>query len=81
MLRCVLFLTFALALHPGSADAHQRTFLGWPSDRAFNPYHPYRDSSIAFPTRGGPIPVHVRLYSVPLIPPYYNVPPYIVLDP
>ncbi len=28
-----------------------------------------------------PAPIHVRIYSTPIEPPYYNVPPYIVLDP
>jgi hypothetical protein len=82
MLTRVFLLTFAIASSlAGSAHAHEEAFLGWPSHHVFNPYHPYRDSAILFPTGHGPIPVHVRVYSVPMTSPYYNVPPYIVLDP
>jgi hypothetical protein len=82
MLRRILLLTFALAsAFAGPAHAHEEAFFGWPSYHVFNPYHPYRDSAILLPTGHGPVPVHVRVYSVPMISPYYNVPPYIVLDP
>jgi len=82
MLRRVLFLTFVLAAAlAGPAYAYEGNFFGCPSSHSFNPHHPYRDSAILFPTRYGSVPVHVRVYSVPMVSPYYNVPPYIVLDP
>jgi hypothetical protein len=81
MLRRVFLVSFALASAlSGPADAHE-AFFGWPSNHGFNPYHPYRDSSILLPTGYGPVPVHVRVYSVPMISPYYNIPPYIIHDP
>lgn len=77
----VLFSVLAAALLVIPAQAQEKAFPGWPSAHAFQPYHPYRNSMIFFPARRGPIPVHVRIYSTPERPPYYNVPPYIVLDP
>ncbi len=69
----------ALSAEPALAQSDPR--LGWPSAIVFQPYHPWHDGAIAFPTPYGPAPVHVRIYSTPIEPPYYNVPPYIVLDP
>jgi hypothetical protein len=80
MIGRIIFLTALFAAASGPALA-QQAFLGWLSPKVFNPYKPYRDSAISFPTAQGPVPVHVRVYSVPMEPPYYNVPPYIVLDP
>lgn len=75
----------AALLVPGAAFAHDfyahDPALGYPSHRVFQPYHPWKDGAIFFPTRQGPVPIHVRIYSTPHEPPYYNVPPYIVLDP
>jgi len=81
MLKCVVSLTFALTTFAEPAMAFDRSFSGRPSSAAFRPYHPWHDSAIFFPGRRGPIPVHVRIYSTPVQPPYYNVPSYIVLDP
>jgi hypothetical protein len=81
MLQRVFCSILALAAHAGPAMAHDEAFFGWPSAIVFRPYHPWRDGAIAFPGPRGPIPVHVRIYSTPMEPPYYNVPPYIVLDP
>jgi hypothetical protein len=81
MFKRVMFLTAVFASVAAAPASAHNAFLGWPSDRTFNPYKPYSDSAILFPTAHGPVPVHVRVYSVPLTPPYYNVPPYIVLDP
>lgn len=74
-------LSFAALAAATSAMAQGESFYGWPSGIMFRPYHPWHDSAILFPAPHGPIPVHVRVYSTPLEPPYYNVPPHIVLDP
>jgi hypothetical protein len=77
----VFFSILAFTSLAGPAMAQDEAFFGWPSAIVFQPYHPWRDSAIWFPAPRGPIPVHVRVYSTPMEPPYYNVPPYIVLDP
>jgi hypothetical protein len=71
----------ALAALAAPASARHGPFLAWPSAIVFQPYHPWKDGAIAFPAPQGPVPVHVRIYSTPMQPPYYNVPRYIVLDP
>jgi len=77
----VTALAMAAALaSPAAALAHDAVY-DWPSHQGFTPEHPYRDGMIFQPGPNGPVPVHVRIYSTPHEPPYYNVPPYIVLDP
>jgi len=76
-----MIAAFLAALAPPAAALAHDTRLGWRSSHVFQPHHPWKDGEILIPTRNGPVPVHVRIYSTPHEPPYYNVPPYIVLDP
>jgi len=78
--RAAMLSLAATLASPAAALAHHAAF-GWPSYQGFTPAHPYRDGLIFQPGPNGPVPVHVRIYSTPHEPPYYNVPPYIVLDP
>lgn len=80
MLKSIL-LSIAAFTAATPAMAQGEAYYAWPSAIMLRPYHPWHDSAIIFPAPRGPIPVHVRVYSTPLQPPYYNVPPHIVLDP
>jgi len=81
MLKRIILAVLAGAALVGSAEAQEAAFFNCPPGLAFNPYHPYHDTVVFMPAPQGPVPVHARLYSVPMVSPYYNVPPYIVLDP